>query len=290
MLSVLLPLSDPVLNDLSRKAAESAMAAVTSPVKAQDVGIAVGVVDRPSGTVRWGGFNEGNVHYPASTIKLFWLAFAERRIADGKLKRTPELDRALKDMVVDSVNDATAQVVDATTETTGGPELPARDLKRWMDRRQAANRWFASLGYTGVNVCQKTWNEGPYGRERQGYGPKYELRNAMSPLAGMRLLSEIMLDRIVSPSACAHMRGLLYRTRPDDEQVVGFSGSQIGRDCEIWSKAGWTSTVRCDLAWIKAPGGREVILSIFGENSAKDDAFLPRVAHELLVGLRIPVR
>ena len=128
------------------------------------------VGDRATGTVRWGGFNETKTHYPASAIKLFWLAYARHRIAEGKLTQTPELDRAMHDMIVDSVNDATALVVDATTETTGGPELPPRELDRWIARRQAANRWYDSLGYTGVNASQKTWNEGPYGRERQGYG------------------------------------------------------------------------------------------------------------------------
>lgn len=193
-------------------------------------------------------------------------------------------------MIVDSVNDATALVVDATTETTGGAELAPRELRRWMERRQAANRWFASLGYTGVSACQKTWNEGPYGRERQGYGREFELRNAMSPLAGMRLLGEIMLDRIVDPSACAKMRDLLHRTRPDDEQVKGFTGAELAPGCELWSKAGWTSTAKCDLAWIKAPDGREVVLSVFTENSAREEALVPRISRELLIGLKMPVR
>lgn len=290
MLSVLLAVPDPALNDLCRHAAETAVAAVAPKAKMDDLGAAVGVVDRAAGTVRWGGFNETRTHYPASTVKLFWLAYAERRIADGKLKRTPELERAMRDMIVDSVNDATAQVVDATTETTGGTELSPGELKKWMAKRQAANRWFVSLGYTGINACQKTWNEGPYGRERQGYGPNFELRNAMSPLAGMRLLSEVMLDRIVSPPACADMRSLLHRTRPEDEQVKGFSGGEMGPGCEIWSKAGWTSTAKCDLAWIKAPDGREVVLSVFTEGSAREETLVPRMARELLVGLGMPVK
>ncbi len=283
MLSVLLPASDPALDTLCQKAVM-----VAREAEQGDFGVAVGVPDRVAGTVRWGGFNAEKTRYPASTIKLFWLAFAHRQLADGKLKTSPELERAMRDMIVDSVNDATAQVVDATTETTGGPELAPKALKAWMDRRQAANRWFASLGYTGINACQKTWNEGPYGRERQGYGPNMELRNAMAPLAGMRLLSEVMMDRIVDPKACAAMRDLLHRTRKDDEQLTGFAGQvAVG---EVWSKAGWTSTTRHDLAWIKAPDGREVVLAIFTENHAKDETLLPRIARELLTGLGMPVK
>ena len=264
--------------------------AVAPAAKAEDVGVAVGVVDRATGTVRWGGFNEARVHYPASSIKLFWLAYAQRRIADGKLEPTPELDQAMHDMIVVSSNVATGTVVDATTGALAGPELPPKELRAWMDRRQAANRYFARLGYTGVDVRQKTYDVGPEGRERQGYGPGFELRNKMSPFAGMRLLSEVMLGRIVDPGACVYMRELLHRTRPEDEGVKGFAGGEAGPGCAVWSKAGWTSTAKCDLAWIRAPDGREVVLSVFTEGSAREEALLPRIARELLVGLKVPVR
>lgn len=290
MLPVMLPTSDPVLDALARRAAETNLALVAPKAKAEDVGVAVGVVDRTAGTVRWGAFNGDRTHYPASTVKLFWLAYAERRIEDGKLKSTPELQRGLHDMIVDSVNDATALVVDSATETTGGPELSPKALKAWMAKRQAANRWFSGMGYTGINACQKTWNEAPYGRERQGYGPKFELRNAMSPLAGMRLLSEIMLDRIVTPEACGRMRELLHRTNPLDTQFAGFSGSQMGAGCEIWSKAGWTDSVKCDIAWIKASDGREIVLSIFTADTAREETLVQKIARDLLVGLKMPVK
>src|SRR6185295_2572097 len=61
--------------------------------------------------------------YPASVVKLFYLVAAHHQMETGTLKQTPELDRALHDMIVDSSNDATHYVVDALTETTDGPEL-----------------------------------------------------------------------------------------------------------------------------------------------------------------------
>src|SRR5712692_3207284 len=61
--------------------------------------------------------------YPASVAKLFYLVAADHQIDSGALARTPELERALHDMIVDSSNDATHCVVDVLTSTTGGPEL-----------------------------------------------------------------------------------------------------------------------------------------------------------------------
>jgi len=50
--------------------------------------------------------------YPASVVKLFYLAAAQRWLEDKKIEDTPELRRALKDMIVDSSNEATQYVVD----------------------------------------------------------------------------------------------------------------------------------------------------------------------------------
>lgn len=281
LLPVLLSTSDPTLDALCRQA----LAVAAPEAKTDDFGIAFGIADRAKGTVRWGGFQAEKARYPASTVKLFYLAFARQLIHLGKLKETPELDRAMHDMIVDSTNDATALVLDSITGTTGGPELPPKELAKWMDRRQAVNRWFTGLGYTGLNACQKPWNEGPYGREMQGYGEKYALRNAMSPLEGMRLISEIMLDRIVTPQECERMRALLHRT-PDAPQVKGFIGAALPAGWEQWSKAGWTSTVRHDIAWVKAPDGREMAMAIFSENHAGDESLIPKIAKTLIDGAR----
>ena len=56
--------------------------------------------------------------YPASVVKLFYLVAAHRWLEDKKIELTPELTRALRDMIVDSSNEATQYVVDVLTHTT----------------------------------------------------------------------------------------------------------------------------------------------------------------------------
>src|SRR5205823_6426347 len=104
--------------------------------------------------------------YPASVVKLFYLVAAHRWLEDKKIEDTPELRRALKNMIVDSSNEATQYVVDVLTHTTGGYELPPEEMKEWQDKRNAMNRYFASLGYNNINVNQKTFCEDAYGREK----------------------------------------------------------------------------------------------------------------------------
>src|SRR5438552_2355373 len=53
------------------------------------------------------GYRGSEQIYPASVIKLFYLVAAHRWMEDGKLKDTEEFRRALRDMIVDSLNEAT---------------------------------------------------------------------------------------------------------------------------------------------------------------------------------------
>ena len=62
--------------------------------------------------------------YPASVVKLFYLVAAHRWIEDGRLKETTEFDRAMHDMIVDSLNDPAQFVLDALTGVSNGVELP----------------------------------------------------------------------------------------------------------------------------------------------------------------------
>jgi beta-lactamase class A len=190
-------------------------------------------------------------------------------------------------MIVDSSNDATGLIIDAVTGTTGGPELPPAQLAKWMTKRQAVNRYFKSLGFAGVNACQKTWNEGPYGREKQGYGPRNELRNSLTPNACLRLMAEIMLEGIVGQDECAAMRALLSRKIPAespdaDEQAKDFIGRILPIGTKLWSKAGWVSNERHDVAFIRMPNGKEFILAIFTEHHPDDRDLIGEIAKRIL--------
>ena len=129
--------------------------------------------------------------YPASVVKLFYLVAAHQWMEEGKIKDTEELRRAMRDMIVESYNEATHYVLDVLTDTTGGPELPPEEMKTWEYKRNTVNRWFAAKGYKGINVNQKPWCEGPYGRERIFVGKNYENRNALTTEATATLLANI---------------------------------------------------------------------------------------------------
>ncbi len=280
------------LTALARDAVDATVAQYSAKgMKPEQLGVAVAELDRVRGTYRSGSYRGDNPMYPASVVKLFYLAYTAELLEQKRLKLSAELERGVKDMIVDSSNDATGLVLDAVTGTTGGPELSPKELARWMERRQAVNRWFASMGYTGVNACQKTWNEAPYGRERQGYGPKFELRNSLTPNACLRLMAEIAQDKIVTPRWCAWMRGYLRRkTLADGEadyQSRQFTGEVLPKGTGLWSKAGYTSEVRHDVAHVRARDGREFVLAVFTKGHSSDTKLVPFLATRLLRGLKV---
>jgi len=92
--------------------------------------------------------------YPASVVKLFYLVAAHRALEDKRAEDTPELRRALRNMIVDSSNEATQYIVDVLTHTTGGYELPAKEMAEWQYQRNAVNRYYAALGYPNITVNQ----------------------------------------------------------------------------------------------------------------------------------------
>jgi hypothetical protein len=228
--------------------------------------------------------------YPASVVKLFYLVAAHRWLEDGRLQDTEELRRAMHDMIVDSYNEATHYIVDLLSSTTSGPELSPDDLKEWVEKRNVVNRYFTSLGYTDINVNKKPWCEGPYGRETQAIKAFKPTRNMLTTDATARLLTEIVTGQAVSAKRSAEMMELLKRdpyssaTDPDD-QAHGFSGRALPTGTKLWSKAGWTSQVRHDAAYIELANGAKFALVIFTIDHANEREIIPSLGRAILGGM-----
>jgi beta-lactamase class A len=227
--------------------------------------------------------------YPASVIKLFYLAATHRWLEDGKLADTPELRRALWDMIVVSSNDATSYIVDLLTDTTSGPELPAGEIKIWFEKRNAVNRYFASLGYTDFNASKKPWGDGPFGREKQATDLFEPKRNMLTTDTTARLLTEIVTGQCVTAARSAEMMALLSRdpasNDPDPDNQAKFTGPILPPGSKLWSKAGWTSTARHDAAYVELPNGAKFVLVVFTMNHANDHEIIHEVAKTIVEGI-----
>jgi Beta-lactamase enzyme family len=232
--------------------------------------------------------------YPASIVKLFYLVAVQEWLQQTMIAPSAELDRAVRDMIIDSSNDATSLIVDLLTGTTSGPELPPAPFETWKNQRNLINRYFQSLQWPEldtINVNQKTWCDGPYGRERVFLGEFMENRNMLTTNGTARLLHSIIGGVAVSAERSQQMMSLMKRSlnRADlatdpENQVTGFLGAGLPQTAQLWSKAGLTSRVRHDAAYIEIPNLRPYLLVVFteGKEHSENVALLPFISQQFV--------
>ncbi|VXD19894.1 serine hydrolase [Planktothrix paucivesiculata] len=246
------------------------------------------------------GFNYRGIEpiYPASIVKLFYLLAVFEWKDKGMLRTTPELERAIRDMVIDSSKDATSLVVDVLTGTTSGPELSPGPFETWKSQRNLVNRYLQTLNwpeFESINVNQKTWSDGAYGRERIFLGELMENRNMLTTNATARLLHSIIGGVAVSSVASGQMMELIKRSldpkdlaENPDNQVTGFLGGGLPKTAKLWSKAGHTSQVRHDAAYIELPSTRPYVLVVFTEGKApsQNREILPFISQKVVEAIK----
>ena len=234
--------------------------------------LSITAVDLGTQPSSWAHHNGERLTYPASIIKLFYVVASHVWEDAGKLTPSAELERARQNAIVHSSNDATSYLLDALTGTTSGPELSPTAFQLWQDRRNVLNRYFHQLGLPG-NFCQKTWTDGPYGRDRQSYELNH--RNALTSNGTAWLLNAIISGQAVTPQRSQAVLDLMARDlEPStyigdpDNQIQGFLGEGLPREAKLWSKAGETSFSRHDCALIQLPHCSPFILVVFGDGPA----------------------
>lgn len=274
---------DPSLETKLRHVAEATLKDFPK-LKAEDLSMTLVDLTKMS-TISRGDYHGDAPFYPASVVKLFFLAETFHQKKDS----LPDVPRALGEMIHVSDNDATAFILDVISDTSSGPELDGRALKKFIDKRSVVNHWLTPLGYD-ISAMAKPWSFGPFGRDVQLVGPNKENRNRATSNAVASLLLWIVRGRAVSPEASKAMMELLNRPldtpRKDENQVKEFLGESLPAGSKLWSKAGWTSEVRNDAAYIELPNGRKFILVVFTRGTADDVKLLPAIGTKVLAEMQ----
>ena len=165
-------------------------------------------------------------------------------------------------------------------------------MKIQKQQRQSLNYFFRQAGYSqDINVSQKTFpipQENimePKGFDQQlrGDNPDKPIRNKLTTNDAARLMYEIVNNWAISPEISQKMRGLLTRNinpnfwkkQPpnpvDFNPVESFFGQGLpaNKTENIVSKAGWTSSSRQEVAFVKSKDGKtKYVLAVFGDDAA----------------------
>lgn len=214
---------------------------------------------------------------------MFFLAYYESEKEKGRVKDTPELVRAVKDMIAVSSNDAAGFVVDSITGTTSGPELSGREWERWKEKRNAVNRFFLARGYRELNANQKPFCEDAYGRE-QAFRDGGRNRNRMTTDLVARLWADIARGRIAGPAGTKEMLALLSRDvtseKPFEDlelEDARLAGRTLPAGARFWSKSGDAYDVHHLAARTVLPNGSDFVLVVFTKGVKTVPGVIPRV-------------
>jgi Beta-lactamase enzyme family len=255
---------------LARVAAETVAAFAKYGLTADGLSISLIDLSKSSQPLPVGSFRGDTPYYPASVVKAFYLVFYEAEKEAGRLKETPELARAVKDMITVSSNDATGFVVDCITGTTSGPEIAnAKEWETWKDRRNTVNRFFETRGYKDFNANQKTFCEDAYGRE-QAFRDGGKNRNRVSTDMITRLFKEISCGELVGSTGTEEMLKLLSRDvaaeKPFEDlelEDARLAGRRLPLGTKMWAKSGDAYDVHHLVARALLPNGRDFVLAVF---------------------------
>lgn len=258
-------------------------------------------------------YNGAKAFYPASVVKSFYLAAVEVALDEGRIQPHEELERAIRDMIRWSSNNATNYIIDLISDTTGDTLLEGAELREWQYRRNVANRYFSSLGWpelAGINVCQKLMDDDRYGRERLFATLDGNNHNRLTCDATARLFYEVFNGTLGSPQRCARMQPRFLRPLDSDfvnvetAQVRGYFGAGLPSGATLYSKAGWngwtgdplSSYNRHDAAYIvlddevcSAFKAFTLILFSHGREVSTDERAFPRIgrmAYDLIASAR----
>jgi len=238
------------------------------------------------------GINNRKKIYPASVVKLVYSLAIYNWIENKTILRDIKVDEAIQQMLQNSSNDATSFIVDLLTGTTSGPSLEKEIFNRWKFQRTIINDWLKTLNWEEVkdfNCCQKTWEDRPYGREKDFYGTHNNNRNVMTTDGTARIMEEIMQnisfnEKNIDLRKCL-FREIMEKSQYNDEnnQINGFLGEGLPPKIPFWSKAGLMSEARHDAAWWINKNQSKTLLVIFteGKELANDNYFLPRFSKEI---------
>lgn len=217
------------------------------------------------------GINQDELAYPASCVKLAFMAAGMKWSRENGHSYTyidETANNAMSDMIVDSSNTATGVVVDIITGAPNNLSITSTnhpEWQPWYEARLYTENTFAGRGLLGnQTLLHKTYPSnssipGDLTPGAEGVALDFRGSNQMNPRLSASMMLEIVKEAI-EPGATDIMRGMLRTDRWDDDSSIGF-GLPPGTIYE--NKIGVTSNTLEDIAYIILPNGQELIMAIY---------------------------
>ncbi|MGB6301274.1 MAG: serine hydrolase [Rivularia sp. (in: cyanobacteria)] len=247
--------------------------------------LSITLIDIKTGKIA--GYQQEELRYPASVVKLFWMVYLYAQIEKDILSEA-DFYQYLYKMIKKSDNGAASKIIDKISDTKYQEKIQGKESQDWRKKRLQVNQYFQRAGYDNINVSQKTFPipdlklSKPEGSElilrENSQNP---IRNKISTQQVGRLLYEIDKKQSVSSIYSEKMANWLTidaqtrNLKRDDKNpnqfnpVRGFLSASLSDEIDFKGKAGWTSNSRNDAGIVTTPDGKTAyILVVFGDDKA----------------------
>ncbi|MGC8840782.1 MAG: serine hydrolase [Candidatus Sumerlaeaceae bacterium] len=243
------------------------------------------LVPNTDGTWRRGSYNPEAIAYPASTVKLAYLAAAMYWCRTNGKPYT-YLDADVRPMITVSDNYATGRVVDTITGAPNILSIKKVDSKflAWYAKRQYTENYLNNRGLLeNQTILHKTYptNSGSSPRGAEQVAIDYRGGNRMQPKCAASLMLEI-IEGAIEPGANSYMRELLTHDRWQGDSVFGF-GLPPGTVYE--NKLGVAYDTLEDIAHIVLPNGRRFILAAYSNAYSGSEPSQPYPYDSYILGV-----
>ncbi len=234
--------------------------------------------------------------YPASVCKLFYLACFYDKVQKQELGADDEDWRAINNMVAQSSNDATGYILNRLCDTSTGAKLEEAKLQPWLEKRKTVQKWLATnypqIPQEQYQLYHSTFDESPYGRDKQAR--EVLGGNLVSPFACVQIMAIIFEENTFQPEYQKQIKQLLSKNNGENrfaadgfDQVTPFIGGGLPENACYWSKAGWTSSVKHETAYISLNEQDSYVVSIFtkGEELVENEHLFSELTQRLLASI-----
>ena len=242
------------------------------------------LVPGDGGTWRRCSYNPTTISYPASCVKLAYLASSMYWCRTNS-RAYDYLDQYVRPMIVGSSNVDTGHVVD---NITGAPNYSTSTMDStfwtWYDKRLYTENFLGARGLLdNMTIIHKTYPS------NSGSSPSGAEQLAQTHRGGNRmqakLSASIMLEVVkgaIEPGATGYMRELLCSQPWQSDSEFGF-GLPPGAIYE--NKLGLAYDTLEDIAYITLPNGKEFILAAYSNGFVSPETAYPMPYDASLLGM-----
>ncbi len=224
------------------------------------------LVKESDGTWSRGSYQGTTTSYPASAVKLAYLA-ASMYKGNTTGQHYAWLDDSVRPMIEVSDNFETGVVVDTIT---GAPNTSSGSFSTWMSKRRYTENFLNARGLLGnQTIINKTYPTNSNLNQFELQALNTYGSNQMQPNLSAELMLEIVKGKVEGESS-AYMSQMLDHYPYGSQSSMGWG---LPSGTVYLNKAGWTSSVQNDIAYIRLPNGQEIVIAAFSDTPDTSDPY-----------------